>query len=136
MAAPSILRHDEFGELPSDTPQEIPSQPHLSSPLQRIIPLAKVRPRGMAIAEWQRAPEQLVREWPAMLLAQREFDVQVFKKQDVIGGRNTAIQLGDHRFELGPRFVTMKFLHDEFFAEAGRTSSDHLQFRKPAAPKL
>lgn len=90
----------------------------------------------MAITEWQQALEQLVRAWPAMLLAQREFDVQAFEKHRATGGQNTNVQLGDHRFELGPRFVTTKFLLDELFADGGRTSSDHLQFRKPAAPKL
>src|SRR3954451_15796273 len=66
----------------------------------------------------------------AMLLAQRGFRVQVFEKQDVIGGRNAEVSLGDYRFDLGPTFLMMKFLLDELFAEGGRRSSDYLQFRK------
>lgn len=66
----------------------------------------------------------------AMLLAQRGFDVQVFEKQDVIGGRNAQVQLGEYRFDLGPTFLMMKFLLDELFAEGGRRSSDYLQFRR------
>jgi phytoene desaturase len=65
----------------------------------------------------------------AMLLAQRNFRVQVFEKQDVIGGRNSEVRLGDYRFDLGPTFLMMKFLLDELFAEGGRRSSDYLQFR-------
>lgn len=65
----------------------------------------------------------------AMLLAQRGFRVQVFEKQDVIGGRNAEVCLGDYRFDLGPTFLMMKFLLDELFAEGGRRSSDYLQFR-------
>lgn len=65
-----------------------------------------------------------------MLLAQRGFEVQVFEKQDVIGGRNAEVRLGDYRFDLGPTFLMMKFLLDELFAEGGRRSSDYLQFRK------
>lgn len=65
----------------------------------------------------------------AMLLAQRGFRVQVFEKQDVIGGRNAEVRLGDYRFDLGPTFLMMKFLLDELFAEGGRRSSDYLQFR-------
>src|SRR3954454_18713294 len=66
----------------------------------------------------------------AMLLAQRGFRVQVFEKQDVIGGRNAEVSLGEYRFDLGPTFLMMKFLLDELFAEGGRRSSDYLQFRK------
>jgi phytoene desaturase len=64
----------------------------------------------------------------AMLLAQRGFRVQVFEKQDVIGGRNAEVILGDYHFDLGPTFLMMKFLLDELFAEGGRSSSDYLQF--------
>lgn len=66
----------------------------------------------------------------AMLLAQRGFRVQVFEKQEVIGGRNSEVRLGDYRFDLGPTFLMMKFLLDELFAEGGRRSSDYLQFQK------
>jgi phytoene desaturase len=66
----------------------------------------------------------------AMLLAQRGFRVQVFEKQDVIGGRNAEVRLGEYRFDLGPTFLMMKFLLDELFAEGGRSSSDYLQFLK------
>src|SRR5579871_2315340 len=66
----------------------------------------------------------------AMLLAQRGFRVQVFEKQDVIGGRSAEVRLGEYRFDLGPTFLMMKFLLDELFAEGGRLSSDYLEFRK------
>jgi phytoene desaturase len=66
----------------------------------------------------------------AMLLAQRGFRVKVFEKQDVIGGRNAEVRLGDYRFDLGPTFLMMKFVLDELFAEGGRRSSDYLQFAK------
>ena len=66
----------------------------------------------------------------AMLLSQRGFRVQVFEKQDVIGGRNAEVSLGEYRFDLGPTFLMMKFILDELFAEGGRRSSDYLQFKK------
>jgi phytoene dehydrogenase-like protein len=66
----------------------------------------------------------------AMLLAQRGFRVQVFEKQDVIGGRNAELRLGEYRFDLGPTVLMMKFLLDELFVEGGRRSGDYLQFRK------
>jgi phytoene desaturase len=66
----------------------------------------------------------------AMLLAQRGFRVQVFEKQDVIGGRNAELRLGEYSFDLGPTFLMMKFLLDELFVEGGRRSSDYLQFHR------
>jgi phytoene desaturase len=66
----------------------------------------------------------------AMLLAQRGFHVQLFEKEDILGGRNAEVRLGEYRFDLGPTFLMMKFLLDELFTEGGRQSSDYLQFRK------
>jgi phytoene desaturase len=66
----------------------------------------------------------------AMLLAQRGFRVQVFEKQDIIGGRNAELQLGEYSFDLGPTFLMMKFLLDELFIEGGRRSSDYLRFQR------
>src|SRR6201995_1729562 len=66
----------------------------------------------------------------AMLLAHRGFRVQVFEKQDCIGGRNAELRLGEYSFDLGPTFLMMKFLLDELFVEVGRSSSDHLQFHR------
>ena len=66
----------------------------------------------------------------AMLMAQRGFRVQVFEKQDVIGGRNAEVHLGVYRFDLGPTFLMMKFLLDALFAEGGRRSSHYLDFRQ------
>ena len=65
----------------------------------------------------------------AMLLSARGFDVQVFEKQPVHGGRNAEVRLGEFRFDLGPTFLMMKFLLDELFEEAGRRTSDYLDCR-------
>jgi phytoene desaturase len=64
-----------------------------------------------------------------MLLSARGFQVQVFEKQAVIGGRNAEVCLGGFRFDLGPTFLMMKFLLDELFHEVGRESSDYLDCR-------
>jgi phytoene desaturase len=65
----------------------------------------------------------------AMLLAQRGIDVQVFEKQETIGGRNAEVALGEYRFDLGPTFLMMKFLLDELFAESGRNAREYLDCR-------
>lgn len=64
-----------------------------------------------------------------MLLAQRGFQVQVFEKAPVIGGRNAELAVGDYRFDLGPTFLMMKFLLDELFEECGRHTSSYLDCR-------
>ena len=66
----------------------------------------------------------------AMLLARRGFDVKVFEKQKTVGGRTAEVRLGDYSFDLGPTFLMMKFLLDELFEDAGRHSSDYLDFRQ------
>jgi phytoene desaturase len=66
-----------------------------------------------------------------MLLAHHGFDVTIFEKNDVPGGRNSQLTLeGGYRFDLGPTFLMMKHVLDEVFAETGRSSSDYLSFTK------
>ena len=65
----------------------------------------------------------------AMLLARRGFNVEVFEKQKVVGGRNAEVVLGDYHFDLGPTFLMMKFLLDELFEDTGRNSADYLKFQ-------
>jgi phytoene desaturase len=64
----------------------------------------------------------------AMVLARRGFDVEVFEKAGVVGGRNAELTVGDFRFDLGPTFLMMKFVLDKAFEEAGEKSEDYLDF--------
>lgn len=66
----------------------------------------------------------------AMILAHRGFEVTVVEKADRVGGRNSEIRLGDYSFDAGPTFLHQKFTLDEIFGEAGRESSDYLDFVK------
>ncbi len=65
----------------------------------------------------------------AMLLATRGFEVQVFEKEPVLGGRNAALKLGDYTFDIGPTFFMMKFILDQIFKETGRQAEDYLDFK-------
>lgn len=65
----------------------------------------------------------------AMLLSSRGFQVDLFEKQEVIGGRNAELALGPYRFDLGPTFLMMKFLLDELFEETGRSITNYLDCR-------
>jgi phytoene desaturase len=65
----------------------------------------------------------------AMLLAHRGFRVQVFEKAPRIGGRTAEVALGPYRFDLGPTFLMMRYLLDDLFRDAGRSTSDYLDLR-------
>jgi phytoene desaturase len=64
-----------------------------------------------------------------MLLARRGFRVKVFERSSRVGGRTAEVVLGQYRFDLGPTFLMMKFVLDELFEDAGRTTSDYLDCR-------
>jgi len=64
----------------------------------------------------------------AMLLAKRGFDVEVFEKDEKVGGRNQSIEENGYKFDTGPTFLMMKFILDEVFKEAGKDVNDYLKF--------
>ena len=66
----------------------------------------------------------------AMVLAKRGFQVDVFERSPVVGGRNAELRLGDFRFDVGPTFLMMKFVLDKVFEEAGVQSDEVLSFRR------
>lgn len=65
-----------------------------------------------------------------MILAHRGFEVHLYEKEATVGGRNAELSVGDHRFDLGPTFLMMKFILDEMFAETGRKAEDYLKFTR------
>lgn len=66
----------------------------------------------------------------AAILATRGFDVEVFEKKPVVGGRNAHLNIDGFKFDIGPTFLMMKFLLDSVFEEAGAVSSDYVDFIK------
>lgn len=64
----------------------------------------------------------------AMILASRGFEVHLYEKNEVVGGRNAPIRAGDFTFDTGPTFLMMKFILDQMFHEVNRESSDYLSF--------
>lgn len=65
-----------------------------------------------------------------MILSHRGFEVTVVEKAARVGGRNSEIRVGEYSFDAGPTFLHQKFTLDEIFAEAGRDSSEYLDFVK------
>jgi phytoene desaturase len=66
----------------------------------------------------------------AMVLARRGFQVEIFEKEPVVGGRNAELTIGDFHFDVGPTFLMMKFVLDKVFEEAGRKSEHYLDFKR------
>ncbi|MEY2664752.1 MAG: phytoene desaturase [Candidatus Parcubacteria bacterium] len=66
----------------------------------------------------------------AMILAHRGYDVVVYEKQPYVGGRTSALKIGDFTFELGPTFVMLPQAFDDIFEKAGRKISDYLDMKR------
>lgn len=66
----------------------------------------------------------------AMILSHQGYDVTVFEKKDVLGGRNSEIDISGFRFDVGPTFLMMKFILDEVFDQVGEKSDNHIKFTK------
>ncbi|MFC1608125.1 phytoene desaturase family protein [Candidatus Latescibacterota bacterium] len=64
----------------------------------------------------------------AMILAHRGFDVTIFEKAPVVGGRNAPLTIGDFTFDTGPTFLMMSYILKEMFEETGRNIEDYLKF--------
>jgi len=65
-----------------------------------------------------------------MILAKRGFDVTVFEKEAVVGGRNAPIRLDGYTFDTGPTFLMMNFTLKEMFEESGRRAEDYIEVKK------
>ena len=65
----------------------------------------------------------------AMLLAHKGYDVEIFEKQDYVGGRNGAMKIDGFTFDLGPTFLMMLFILEEMFEMSGRKLEDYLELK-------
>lgn len=66
----------------------------------------------------------------AMLLSAEGYNVEVYEKQEVVGGRSGQLQLGEYRFDRGATFLMMPHLLEELFVQAGRTLGDYVSWKK------
>lgn len=65
-----------------------------------------------------------------MILAKRGFDVHIYEKEKIVGGRNGEIKKDGFTFDIGPTFLMLKFILDEVFKESGENSEDYMKFIK------
>jgi phytoene desaturase len=63
----------------------------------------------------------------AMLLSSQGYRVTIVEKQPYVGGRTSAVKLGDYTFDRGPTFLMMPHLLEELFESAGRRLQDYIQ---------
>lgn len=66
----------------------------------------------------------------AMLLAAEGYDVEVYEKQEEVGGRSGELRLGDYRFDRGATFLMMPHLLEELFASAGRSLHSYVSMKE------
>lgn len=66
----------------------------------------------------------------AMILQSRGFEVEVYEKNGVVGGRNQQLKLGEYTFDTGPTFLMMNFVLKEMFEEAGEKLEDYLKLKR------
>lgn len=66
----------------------------------------------------------------AMLLAAKGYEVEVFEKQDTVGGRSGELRLGEYRFDRGATFLMMPHLLEELFTMAGRSLHSYVSMKE------
>lgn len=62
----------------------------------------------------------------AVRLAARGWRVTVYEQQQLPGGKAGSERRGSYRFDTGPSLLTMPYVVEELFAEAGRSWTDYL----------
>ncbi|WP_267490813.1 phytoene desaturase family protein [Paenibacillus monticola] len=66
----------------------------------------------------------------AMLLAAEGYHVEVYEKQEVVGGRSGELRLGKYTFDRGATFLMMPHLLRELFTSAGRSIDDYVSLKE------
>ena len=66
----------------------------------------------------------------AMLLAADGYNVEVYEKQAVVGGRSGQLELGEYKFDRGATFLMMPHFLKELFTSAGRSLEDYITLKE------
>jgi phytoene desaturase len=62
-----------------------------------------------------------------MILSQKGFDVHIYEKKNIVGGRNGFIQANDFKFDIGPTFFLMKDVLERLFKLCQRNLNDYVK---------
>lgn len=68
----------------------------------------------------------------ACLLAKRGYSVQVFEKNEQLGGRASVFEADGFRFDMGPSWYLMPDIFEHFFELMGERVEDHLKLTRLA----
>ncbi len=66
----------------------------------------------------------------ACRLAAKGYDVSIFEKRDMLGGRGYVYEQDGFKFDGGPTVITAPFMFDDIFAAAGKKREDYVTFTK------
>jgi phytoene desaturase len=64
----------------------------------------------------------------AIHLACKGFDVTLFEKNAILGGKMNQAKIGEFRFDMGPSLITMPFVIDELFHTIGQERASVIDF--------
>ncbi|MFH1051159.1 MAG: phytoene desaturase family protein [bacterium] len=64
-----------------------------------------------------------------MILSNKGFDVEIYEKNNIVGGRNGFIKAGDFTFDIGPTFFLMKELLERIFKMCSRDLGDYVKIQ-------
>ncbi len=64
-----------------------------------------------------------------MLLSSQGYEVEIFEKQNFIGGRTSTFDMDGFKFDLGPTFLMMKNVLEDVFTKSGRNIEDYLEIK-------
>ena len=65
----------------------------------------------------------------AISLRQSGYDVEIFEKNDKIGGKLNALKQQGYTFDLGPSILTLPHLFERLFERSGKKMSDYFSIR-------
>jgi diapolycopene oxygenase len=66
----------------------------------------------------------------AISLATHGFDVELFEKNDKLGGKLNVLEKDGYSFDLGPSLIILPHLFRRLFEAAGRTMEDYVEFQE------
>ncbi|WP_337999625.1 phytoene desaturase family protein [Paenibacillus mucilaginosus] len=66
----------------------------------------------------------------AILLASRGYPITLLEQNEALGGKLQPMQLGAYAFDFGPSTITMPWVFESVFREAGQPLDPELSFRK------
>ena len=62
-----------------------------------------------------------------MLLASKGYSVDIYEKQNEVGGRNSFFRIGNYLFDIGPTFFMMKDVLEAVFKKSGKKVEDYVE---------